>query len=205
MMFAFAIATGALLILYRLATSRDRPWARFRPLSWVTLGTCLLVLAGCGSSSVTTPPPRTPVSTPVTPAATDTPTQATTTSKAGDWTMYHNDNARTGYIANFHDPKQLTSLWNKALDGAVYAEPLVVGGHLLVATEHDTIYSFDMQSGKELWHTNVGTNCTLWPFKYRKVAPSRSTPSWSTRHASFRKTNWASSAISPLSEIGNAT
>src|SRR5579884_3603963 len=157
MLFAFAIAAGALLVLYRLATARGRPSARPRPLSWIAVSTSLLVLAGCSSPSVTTPPPMTPISSPATPATTTAATQVTTAPKPGDWTMYHNDNARTGYIQNFPDPKQLSNLWNNPLDGAVYAEPLVVNGHLLVATEHDNIYSFDAQTGKELWHTNVGT------------------------------------------------
>lgn len=158
MLFAFAIAVGALLVLYRLTTARGRPSARTRSLSWITVSTCLLMLAGCSSPSVTTPPPMTPISSPATQSATTAATQVTTAPKPGDWTMYHNDNARTGYIQNFPDPKQLSSLWNNSLDGgAVYAEPLVVNGHLLVATEHDNIYSFDAQTGKELWHTNVGT------------------------------------------------
>ncbi len=71
--------------------------------------------------------------------------------------MYHRDNARTGYLPNLPDPQQLTVAWNVALDGAVYAEPLVVGGHVIVATEGDTIYSLNAGTGQVEWHTNIGS------------------------------------------------
>ena len=34
-----------------------------------------------------------------------------------------------------------------AVDGAVYAEPLYVGGRVLIATENNTLYSIDAASG----------------------------------------------------------
>jgi hypothetical protein len=75
--------------------------------------------------------------------------------------MYHADLARTGHIANAPNPQALTSLWKQPLDGAVYAEPLVINGHVLVATEHDTLYSLDAQTGQVEWKTNVGTPVPL--------------------------------------------
>jgi len=41
------------------------------------------------------------------------------------------------------------------LDGQVYASPIVAGGHTVVATEHDTVYSFDA-AGRQLWRTHLG-------------------------------------------------
>ncbi|MFN2560528.1 MAG: PQQ-binding-like beta-propeller repeat protein [Jatrophihabitans sp.] len=41
------------------------------------------------------------------------------------------------------------------LDGAVYASPLVVGGVVVAATEHDTVYAFD-GSGRLRWKRNLG-------------------------------------------------
>jgi outer membrane protein assembly factor BamB len=73
-----------------------------------------------------------------------------------DWSTYHNDNAHTGYVADEPDPHQLLTAWKKNLDGAVYAEPLVIGGHVIVATEGDSIYSLDADTGQIQWHTTVG-------------------------------------------------
>jgi outer membrane protein assembly factor BamB len=42
-----------------------------------------------------------------------------------------------------------------ALDGAVYAEPLYVGGQVLVATENNTVYAFDAASGTGRWQTHL--------------------------------------------------
>ncbi|HTK06295.1 MAG TPA: PQQ-binding-like beta-propeller repeat protein [Ktedonobacteraceae bacterium] len=54
------------------------------------------------------------------------------------------------------DPNQLTQTWQTNVDGAVYAEPLVVQGHILVVTENDSLYSLDEHSGAIQWHVNVG-------------------------------------------------
>jgi len=59
------------------------------------------------------------------------------------------------------DPTALANLWKQPLDGAVYAEPLVVGGQLIVVTENDTMYSLNDQTGQVAWHTNVGTPVPL--------------------------------------------
>src|SRR5690242_14949479 len=77
--------------------------------------------------SLSVPPPQPAHITPLTlPSSTATPGKLTST----DWTMYHRDTARTGFVASVPDPTRLTSLWKQSLDGAVYAEPLVVGGQV---------------------------------------------------------------------------
>lgn len=116
----------------------------------------LIVLSGCnlGSSQGSAPPPTiTPLT--LTPAATANAT--TTATSSGDWTTYHLNNARTGYVANAPDPSKLTQAWNVKLDGAVYAEPLVIGNRVIVATEGDSLYSLDKSTGQVQWRTNVGT------------------------------------------------
>ncbi len=118
-------------------------------------GVCLLVviLAGCsiGPSQGDSPPPT------ITPLAlSPTTTRTAQPVASSDWTTYHRDNTRAGYVAGTPDPRQLTRAWNTHLDGAVYAEPLVVGGRVIVATEGDSLYALDMHTGKVQWHTNVG-------------------------------------------------
>jgi outer membrane protein assembly factor BamB len=76
--------------------------------------------------------------------------------KSTDWPTYHHDNARTGYLANEPDPKRLIHAWTAKLDNAVYAEPLVIGDRVIVATEGDTLYSLDADTGKIQWSTNIG-------------------------------------------------
>jgi outer membrane protein assembly factor BamB len=86
------------------------------------------------------------------------------------------DNARTGL--NAHETiltKSLVSsssfglLYNQPVDGQVYAQPLYVSNQLIkvngrprkkhnviyVATEHDSLYAFDADSGVQYWKTSL--------------------------------------------------
>ena len=42
-----------------------------------------------------------------------------------------------------------------ALDGNVYASPLVIGGRVVVATENDSVYA--IQNGHIVWRRHLGT------------------------------------------------
>ena len=75
---------------------------------------------------------------------------------AEDWTTYHADNARAGYlpVSNF---TTVTNGWTSpALDGDIYAEPLVFRGDVFVATENNSVYALDGKTGSILWHGNLG-------------------------------------------------
>src|SRR6266487_1160323 len=128
-----------------LSSKEHRPSLQARSMTRLWTLALLVVLAGCGNTSSmsnTQPASSTPThtrsatSTPLSlppQVATSTPTAPGST--GGDWTTYHHDNSRAGYVAGALDPRRLTEAWNVHLDGSVYAEPLVIGGHVLVATE----------------------------------------------------------------------
>jgi outer membrane protein assembly factor BamB len=80
---------------------------------------------------------------------------------SSDWATYHQNNARTGLAAGTPDPAALGALWSQPLDGPVYAEPLVVSGQVIVATEKDSVYALDAQTGKVLWRTSLGSPVPL--------------------------------------------
>jgi outer membrane protein assembly factor BamB len=150
-------------------------WSRQRPqriggrsvvmphMTWLGVVALLLVLAGCGSESANGSPPVPSTPVPASATASFVATSVTTAPKvsSSDWTTYHRDNLRTGYIASTPDPHSLTSLWSRPLDGAVYAEPLVVGNHVIVATEGDSLYALDPTTGNVQWQRNVGTPVPL--------------------------------------------
>ena len=97
--------------------------------------------------------------------------QAAATTHAPDVTTYHNDVARDGLnteetiltLSNVNST-QFGKIGFDTVDGLVDAEPLylanviVAGGFhnvLYVATEHDSVYAFDADSGAQLWMTSI--------------------------------------------------
>ncbi len=76
----------------------------------------------------------------------------------GSWPTYHHDLSRSGSDPTVAPFSSVQSQWVSAtLDGRVYAQPLVVGSTVIVATEGDSLYALDARTGSVLWRTNVGT------------------------------------------------
>jgi hypothetical protein len=73
-----------------------------------------------------------------------------------DWTTYHGSNSRSGDASSTASSAQ-TDWKSQGLDGDVYAEPVLCGESLIVATENDTIYSLNVTSGTVIWRTHLGT------------------------------------------------
>jgi hypothetical protein len=97
--------------------------------------------------------------------------QAAPTTNAPDVTTYHFDVARDGLNAQETiltpsnvNSSQFGKIGFDTVDGKVDAEPLylanvIAGGQLrnvlYVATEHDSVYAFDADSGVQLWKTSI--------------------------------------------------
>lgn len=118
-----------------------------------------LIAAAC--APVTGPAPVGSPSAAVTPspgAAAPSPSGPTSPAPPSpDWPTYHRDLARTGVAMDVESFSGVDLAWQTdALDGDVYAEPLVVGGKAIVATERNGVYAFDVRTGAQLWHTTLG-------------------------------------------------
>jgi outer membrane protein assembly factor BamB len=145
-------------------------WRHARRASCLPLLIVLIFVSACGGASSSARPTATSagastfsVPLPGSPSAQAAGTASATASAAAvqDWTTYHRDNTRSGYLPDVPDPQRLITLWNVHLDGAVYAEPLVVHGRIIVATEGDSLYALNRDNGAVLWHTKVGTPVPL--------------------------------------------
>lgn len=126
-----------------------------------------LLLAACGGgssspSSGITPPP---------PPGTNTPPPPGPPAAIASVLTYHNDNARDGLNAQETiltpanvNSTQFGTIGFLAVDGLVDAQPLYVPSlnvagktHnvLYVATEHDSVYAFDADTGTQLWRVSL--------------------------------------------------
>lgn len=75
--------------------------------------------------------------------------------RATDWPTYHHDRRRSGTsdtIKNVHSAPR--RVWDTALDGAVYASPIIAQGAKIVVTENNTIYR--LSRDRVVWHHHVG-------------------------------------------------
>lgn len=75
----------------------------------------------------------------------------------GDWPTYHLDNLRDGNQLRADPLGTLSVGWNAPLDGAVYGQPLLVGGRIFAATENDTVYALNRATGAVIWSTHLGS------------------------------------------------
>ncbi len=139
-------------------------------------------IGGATSSSYTTPPAvsgdsgatfRAIVTNAAGSVTSNSATLTVTTGPAvgTDVTTFHNDNARTGQnlTETRLTPANVNSqtfglLRNLPVDGKVDAEPLylsrlpIAGGNynvVFIATEHDSVYAFDSDTGAQLWKVSV--------------------------------------------------
>jgi len=119
-----------------------------------------VLLAGCGGPGTaagrgraTTVPRRAAPSEPSTPSAPSIPA----TQAGSAWLTYHHDATRSGDSPDGPAAVGLRALWTAPLDGQVYAEPLVDGQHVLVATENNTVYSLNAATGAIQWSAHLGS------------------------------------------------
>jgi outer membrane protein assembly factor BamB len=78
-------------------------------------------------------------------------------SALADWPMYHFDPAHTGNDTIDPAATSVANVWNTTVSGEVYAEPVIVGNTVLVATEQNNVYGLNAASGAVLWSTSLGT------------------------------------------------
>ena len=71
-------------------------------------------------------------------------------SAAADWPTYDRTAERSGVSVSSSALVAVWQSWAASVDGAVYAQPLVVGSEVIVATENDSVYALSASSGAVL-------------------------------------------------------
>jgi len=130
----------------------------FVPVSLVPVLVAVLLAAGCTSGTTasnatgTEQPPSPPTATSL-PASSAVPSAGQDT----DWPTYDRTADRGGVSVSSPAPGTVRSSWTASVDGAVYAQPLVVGSEVIVATENDTVYALDASTGAVRWSRHLAT------------------------------------------------
>jgi len=110
----------------------------------------VLLAVSCSGAKTPTSPTATPTTAPPTTAAPPPP------ASNSSWPTYHANMQRTGVDTTSPAMQDVHQAWTSTLDGAIYAEPLVEGDRVFVATENDSVYALSASTGKIAWRTNVG-------------------------------------------------
>jgi polyvinyl alcohol dehydrogenase (cytochrome) len=135
------------------------------------IGLCLglwlaIASVSCGGS---TPRPTPSLSASTFPSAGGIATPSPSISS--DWTEYHGDASRAGVGPASPPFGQPHRAWDVAVDGDVYASPLIVAGHVLVATENNTVYSLDVFTGAVVWKAHLGSPVNASTLACGNIAP----------------------------------
>ncbi len=144
-----------------LTRSDQQPSAATRRLRWLAAvaAVVLPVAAACTSggtqahSSASPAAPATQAS-PATsvPSASPAPTAAGT---QADWLTYDRTAGRSGRSVTTPAPGQVRKAWTARVDGAVYAQPLIAGPTVIIATENDTVYALNAATGAVRWSRHL--------------------------------------------------
>jgi outer membrane protein assembly factor BamB len=74
-----------------------------------------------------------------------------------DWPTYHFNAQRTGDVTGLPPAGALSVRWSASLRGAVYGQPLIIGGTVIAATEANRVYGLSRATGRVLWDTEVAS------------------------------------------------
>jgi len=129
-----------------------------------SLAAAACVVAACtGGGALAGSAPAGASPAPTAPAAIGAPARATTPAglatryPSAAWPEFDQNAQRTGIGPRLPRAGKLTLSWSARLDGAVYGQPLVVGGDVLAATENDSVYAVSRATGKTVWRAHLGT------------------------------------------------
>ena len=92
------------------------------------------------------------------PAPTSAAPKAATPVANGSWTVYHHDDAHTGYDSTQPATSGAAAGWTSpVLNGQIYTEPLVYNGLVYVATLQNYVYALNQQDGTIVWSVPAAT------------------------------------------------
>lgn len=77
-----------------------------------------------------------------------------------NWPTFDRTATRSGVSITSPSPKAVRKSWTRAVDGLVYAQPLIVGSEVIIATENDTVYALSKSTGRVRWSRHLARPVT---------------------------------------------
>jgi outer membrane protein assembly factor BamB len=79
---------------------------------------------------------------------------------SADWTTFGRTSSRSGVSVSSPPMGKVRRSWTAKVDGAAYAQPLIVGSEVIIATENDTVYALNAATGKVRWSHHLASPVT---------------------------------------------
>ena len=115
----------------------------------------LLAAAACSSAAPQSGPSATPAS-PSAPAPAST-APVPPSGQDADWPTYDRTADRNGVSVSSPAAGGVRSSWTASVDGPVYAQPLIVGSEVIIATENNTVYALNESTGAVRWSRHLAS------------------------------------------------
>src|SRR5712691_897067 len=77
-----------------------------------------------------------------------------------DWPTFNRTSERSGVSVSSPPMGKVRPSWTKKVDAAAYAQPLIVGSDVIVATENNTVYVLNAANGKVRWSHHLASPVT---------------------------------------------
>lgn len=77
-----------------------------------------------------------------------------------DWPTFGRTADRNAVSVSTPPMHNVRRSWTAKVDGAAYAQPLIVGSEVIVATENDTVYALNTSNGKVRWSHHLASPVT---------------------------------------------
>ena len=119
--------------------------------------TALLAAAACSSAAPRSGPSASAIPASPSAAAPASTAPATPSGQDADWPTYDRTADRSGVSVSSPAVGSVRSSWTVSVDGPVYAQPLIVGSEVIIATENDTVYALDASTGAVRWSRHLAS------------------------------------------------
>ncbi len=118
----------------------------------ITISALLILVSSCSS-----PSPKHALNKTGSSYISSGPTSTTLATLSNNWPTYDRTISRSGIDTSSPQAVDTSPAWTDPIASKVYAQPLIVNGHVIIADEGDNVTSINLSTGQVVWSVNLGT------------------------------------------------